>query len=264
MCIASKRKHFRRRTMANDQLLTGMIGAALVGASCAAPLPVVRLAPRDGNVAWIAGRAVTTQAEGGVRAAAAFEYQTGGTVGFRVEVQNDSPDTLDIDPRGMSFRTCPTEQRCAASQPVVDPEQMLIALDEARSEEEASAANTRAADSALLFLSIASDVADINRGHGQHAGDATTLAAVNLKSSETASQSRLALIDSQKIAWSTSTLRRTTLPPGHGAAGLVFVPLDRDAQYVWLHVRAGAHDFWFPFQQSVVTASSLRNESAAE
>jgi hypothetical protein len=208
--------------------------------------------PHDKNVTWVAGLAMTERSEDGVRAAVAFERQDGHGVGFRVEVKNDGTAPLVIDPRDMAFVTCATETECSARDTVVDPEAMLLALDLARSREQSQAQTRAAADTALLFLAITADVAAVSKGHYRHAGERTALAGINLEATAAASEQRIANLDAARAAWATSTLRRTTLPQGGGAMGLVYVPLNQKAHYVWLDVRAGAHDFWFLFEQAIV------------
>src|SRR5262245_62138986 len=91
--------------MPTAKLFFSVIGASLCGAGCATPLPVVRLAPRDANVTWVAGRAVTVRSEQGIRVAAAFERQAGRAIGFRVELENGSDAALVVDPSEMQFTT---------------------------------------------------------------------------------------------------------------------------------------------------------------
>ena len=70
-----------------------MLAAIVFGVSvagCATPRPVVRLAPAGGEVTWVAGRAVLSKQQSGVRVAAAFEHQDGDTLAVRVEIANDS------------------------------------------------------------------------------------------------------------------------------------------------------------------------------
>lgn len=244
--------------------LLGMGGASLLAAACTTPLPVVRLMPHDANVTWVAGRAVTTRDKGGIRAAAAFDRQDGRAVAFRVEVENDSGEALVVDPNDMLFVTCVAAANCSERKPVVDPEQVLVALDQARSRTEAQASDSAAGNSALVFLAVTSDLSSIGRGHDHHAGERTALAAGNLRTSELTSEQRLASIASAKEMWSTTALRRTTVLAGHGAAGLVYVPLDPGARYVWLDVKAGRHDFWFTFEQAITPERREHEEERAE
>jgi hypothetical protein len=56
-------------------------------------------------------------------------------------------------------------------------------------------------------------------------------------------------IDAQQAIWSTAALRKTTLPPGRGTSGFVFIPIDPKAHYVWLQVYQGPRKFEFRFRQ---------------
>ena len=234
------------------KLMCGRVATVWLAAGCATPLPVVRLMPQDKNVTWVAGLAMSERSEGGVRAAAGFERQDGHGIGFRVEVRNEGAAPLVIDPRDMVFVTCTSQTVCSGRDTVVDPEAMLLALDEARSHEQAQGQTLAAADTALLFLAITADVAAISKGHYRHAGESTAWAGTNLAATAAASAQRIANLDAAKEAWASSTLRRTTLLPGGAAEGLVYIPLKEEAHYVWLDVRAGAHEFWFSFEQAIV------------
>jgi hypothetical protein len=49
-----------------------------------------------------------------------------------------------------------------------------------------------------------------------------------------------------------AALRRTTLFPGQGLAGLVYVPVDETTTTLWLCMKAHDRSVWFPFQQTVM------------
>jgi hypothetical protein len=231
--------------------LLPIVVLGFAAAGCALPRPIVRLYPAGSDIVWVSGRAVVEHAEGGIRAAAAFDHQNGDTVAFRVEIQNDSAERIEIDPKHMQFVTCFAGSSCSARQSAFDPEQVLMALDQERSQEEAKAVNSQVAGSALIFLSATADVASVARGHTRDAGERTALAGIALDSSVNGSEQTLARIDSERVTWATAALRRTTLLAGHGVAGLVYVPLAAKAEYVWLDVPAGGRDFWFRFKQTV-------------
>jgi hypothetical protein len=216
------------------------------------PQPVVRLTPVGENIAWIAGRGVVVaKAADGVRPAAAFDHQDGETAAFRVEIENDSAARMDVDPKDMQFTTCVTAPHCRPRARVIDPERILLALDQERASETASATNAAVAGTALLLLRVTGDVAGAASGHDRNAGQATAAAADGLEGTMGASQQRLADLDAQRLTWSSSTLRRTTLLPGQGVAGWVFVPLVLEDREVWLDVWVNGHDFWFRFQQTI-------------
>src|SRR6188472_3490387 len=50
---------------------------------CATPGPLVTLTPAQAGVVWVAGRAVVSKEETGVRVATAFEHQDGATLALR-------------------------------------------------------------------------------------------------------------------------------------------------------------------------------------
>jgi hypothetical protein len=232
-------------------------GLILVGAlaGCATPGPLVTLAPRSSvGVVWVSGRAVVANEKEGVRVAAAFEQQEGDALGVRLEIENDTARPFEVGPEGVTFMSCPAidNATCQGSLGVVDPEGVLTGLDEQRAQTSADAANSQALYGTMVFLSAVGDVASIANGHA-HATTGLQTAAVAENGQAAAAQSSDALSSfaSQRQLWSDVALRKNTLVPGHGTAGLVFIPIDLKAHYLWIHVRAGGQIFPFGFQQLV-------------
>jgi hypothetical protein len=228
--------------------------AGLSGAGCATPGPLVRLTPASPTVVWVAGRASVAQEEAGIRVAAAFDHQDGPTFGMRVEVQNTTEQNLDVNPHEFTFTTCRGSgvETCGATRRVVDPEEVLAALDERQSREQADAANSQAFLGTMVILSAVGDIASVASGHAdRHTGE-NTLATANLMDSDAAARNTsLASIAVQQQVWSDEALRRNTLFPGRGTGGRIYMPIDLDARLVWLHVRTGGRVFSFPFRQTV-------------
>jgi len=250
--------------MRSRDYLLGSIVFALLVAGCATPHPVVRLAPAGGEVTWVAGRAVLSKQQSGVRVAMAFEHQDGDTLAVRVEVANDSEAKLEVGPRDVFFATC--QQRalgsCGASQRVIDPEAALMALDVGASREAAAAANDAAFYTPLLVMSAVTDVASVASGKGDSTTGLHTAALANQRDADEARHNTaLASYASQRDMWSNAALRRNTVQPGRAQGGMVFVPIDLAARYVWIQLRAGPRTFAFQFEQTVMdipTATSPR------
>jgi hypothetical protein len=233
-----------------------VVSLIVIGTSfgCATPGPIVRLYPNAGAVLWVAGRASVVREEGGIRVATAFEQQDGGAIGIRVEVENGTEANLDLDPREFTFTVCRNSglDTCGLTQRVIDPEAVLASLDVRQSRERASASNSQGLLGALVLLSAVGDVATVGSRHADHGAATNTVATASLMESDKAAHdSSLASIGEQKAMWSNEALRRNTVLPGSGAAGLVFMPTALDAGIVWLHVRTGGHTFSFPFRQVV-------------
>ena len=72
-----------------------------------------------------------------------------------------------------------------------------------------------------------------------------------MQSNAAAHDSAQASFGERRQIWSNQALRRNTLDPGQGASGLVFLPIDLRAGYVWFNVRLAGAVFQFPFQQVV-------------
>jgi hypothetical protein len=221
---------------------------------CATPGPVVRLNPPGDDVAWVAGRGVLARDQAGIRVAAAFDHQDGDRLGVRIEVQNDTEEAFVVSPHDVTFMACTRREHasCGYSYPVVDPEGMLLALDAQRSRERADAANEQAAYVPLLMLSLAADVASLGSKQGhRRSGLHTASIGTQMQVSAAQRQTALLSIEEQRAVWSNGAFRRTTVTPGGGAAGLVYLSIDPKARYLWLHVRAGGQVFPFGFEQRV-------------
>jgi hypothetical protein len=241
-----------------------VIVAALTG--CATPSPLVRLYPRSPDVVWAAGRASVTREQAGVRVAAAFDHQDGPNLGMRVEVENGTEGKLEIDPHEFTFNTCrgPEISSCGIPQRIIDPEGVLLALDERQSREQANAANSQALLGTLVILNAVGDVASVASGHADaHTGEGTVAAAALMQADAVARDSSQSSIASQHAMWSNEALRRNTLFPGRGTGGRVYIPIDLQAQIVWFHVRLNGQVFSFPFQQTVTRLSQPRAPAPA-
>jgi hypothetical protein len=234
---------------------------ATASLACATPAPLVRLHPKAGEVVWVSGRASVMRAERGVRVAVAFDHQDGAALGLRVEVENQTEANLNVDPREFRYTACRGVQptSCAPAGQVIDPERVLLTLDERRSRERADAANGQAVLGTMVILSAVGDAATIASGRAtRNTGTGTVAAASLMQSDAAARNSSLSSIAVQQAIWSNEALRRNTLFPGRGTAGRIYLPIDIDARIVWLHVRTGGRVFSFPFQQIVTDVGAAQ------
>jgi hypothetical protein len=243
-----------------------LIVIAAVAVGCATPGPLVRLYPSVPDVVWVSGRATVTREQGAVQVAVAFEHQDGPTLGLRVEVQNGSAAALDVNPSEFTFTTCSDLglDTCGLTARVIDPEQVLLALDERQSRERADAINSQRGYTALVILSAVADTATLASGHSDsHTGEGTLAAATAGEVDANARETHLASIAAQQGVWSNEAFRRNTLVPGRGAGGRVYIPIDLKARIVWLHVRTGGHVFSFPFRQTVTQLTPTTSTASA-
>src|SRR4051812_35178989 len=140
--------------------------AAPVVLGCAVPSPLVRLYPNSPAIFWVSGRATVAREDGGVRVAVAFEHQNGGALGLRVEGQNGTDGQLDVDPHEFTFTACATAglEACAPTKRVIDPEQVLAALDVKLSRDQADATNSQALLGTLVILNAVGDIVTVAGG----------------------------------------------------------------------------------------------------
>lgn len=228
----------------------------LLGAGCAStPSPVIRLAPRGEDAVWVAGRAAVTRIKNGVRVAAAFERQDERLLALRVEIDNGSSGTLDVDPNGMTFTTCSGDDKksCRSGDTVVDPEEMLFKLDARRSRQQAEARDDRAARGPLILLGGVGDIANATGGHLTSNAETEELAG---KQDAERHQDAVSRIEREKELWSNVALRHTTLRPGQAMSGMVYLPINKKARFVWLQIAFGDLVFPFCFQQTLIPIAS--------
>jgi hypothetical protein len=231
-------------------LLLSILAAALLF-GCATPAPLVRLHPNTGeDVFWMSGRAAVKKQSGGVHVAAAFEHQLGKRLGLRVEVRNGSGERIEVNPDRFSFVTCAGEDdsSCSDYKGVIDPEEVIDSLDARRSRVAADAADDRAFNTAMVFLSAVGDVAGAASGSPRRSD---TFDIINHGDIVDAGHHRtLSDIAARRTLWADAALRRSTLDPGDGVAGFVYIPYRKQARYVWLQVNAADRDFTFCFRQT--------------
>ena len=244
------------------RVFAALLALLLAGAAtgCATPAPLVRLEPRDAaDVVWVAGRAAIAAGRAGVRVATAFERQHDNVLGLRLEIENRTNAAFEVSPEDVTFTTCTGAaiETCSSPLRVTDPEATLQALDENQSREEASGKNQQVFATTLVLLSFAADVGSLasGRGGGDRGGNTTGLSTLALSSNALALEAQhgrnLQSGAWAREVWSNVALRRSTLAPGRGVAGLVYVPVDLKAQFVWLKVWAGGQRFDFGFKEIV-------------
>ena len=240
-------------------LLVGFATAALAG--CFAPEPVLRLTPLSHEVVWSEGRAAQVKANNIARVAVAFEreWTLAGhpLVGFRVEIQNVSADPFLVVPARFYYAVCSRSangkgRACQPAHPAVNPEQILLNLDIEHARNQAGAANEEALGGALLFLDLAAGMANAAKGNPRGLGAAVTGAAVSssiLSSASADGNAEAANYEFVRTNWSSTALRKTTVLPGKGAAGIVFINRQLDAHEIVLAVRIDDEALDFPFEQ---------------
>lgn len=233
-------------------LLVLPLSAAAYLSACATALPVVRLTPESRDVVWQSGLGIVSAETGGVRVATAFAYQQGPLLAVRVKVENQSQEVITVEPAMLSFSTC--KAACSERAPVVDPERMLVAIDLEKHQHSAQAQNDAALGETLVFLNVVSAIGSAASGSGRQAAIAASNAAVVAAETNVAvagHQMARSALDTQRATLSSEALRITTLAPGQGTAGIVFLPANFGAQAVNLYLDLPRRAFEFRFGQRV-------------
>lgn len=247
---------------ASPRLVLLVITVAASAVGCATPQPLVRLDPRGTkDVVWVAGRAVVAKERGGVRVATAFEVQDGSMLALRLEIENQLPQPIEVSPSDFTFVKCATaaDDSCVGAFSIIDPEQVLAALDERQSRERADAANEAALNTSLVLLSAVGDVASIaSRRPHPTTGLRTVALAEQGQAAAARADATIASLGTARATWSNVAFRRTTIAAGAGAGGLIYLPIDVKAQFVWLYIRAAGQEVPFGFRQTVRELNSTR------
>jgi hypothetical protein len=233
-----------------------LLSLAAACAGCFVPSAVVRLYPDDPGAVWRDGRGIINRQSPDCRMAVAFDHLADDKIVLRLEAQNMGARPLDLDPLQLAFTTCTGPHVCAPPRRVLDPEAALIALDQAQARERASQENAAVVGGALLLLDTAAAVSSVASGKPGHAAAFMEQGAATVALTSAASNGAQANIDRMQIEkqnWAAVALRRTTLFPGQGLAGFVYLPIDPAADKVWLRVHlVGLDEVWFPFKQVVI------------
>ena len=231
--------------------------AVLATAGCMMPEPVLRLTPLSDNVVWAGGMAAVVKQAKAARVAVAFAREHDGKVGFRVEIENTSPVPILIDPARFYYAACNrsadgASRTCQPSRLAFNPEQVLLDLDIQHSRQEASTANAETFAGAMMFLDLTLGVAGAASGnrHAAMAGlDGADHSAQALDAISAEGQQQASTYEMERASWETAAFRKSTIPPGHRVAGLVYVDRHLAANEVSLQIRIGDEILDFPFKQ---------------
>jgi hypothetical protein len=231
---------------------TVLLGLPLVlAAGCVTAEPIVRLEPMATNAVWAAGRYVEAQEKGGVQVAAAFDHRDADRIAFRVEIRNDSERTMDVGPDAMTFHRFEDEE-WSSELGVIDPGEVIADIDAQRARERADADRDNLALFPLLLLSAVTDVATVASGHADaRTGRPTAALASEMDQRSARADNAVDHLGGEQALWMNAGFRRTTIPPGGSAAGLVCIPFRKNVRFVQLNVWAGNHAFRFMFKQYV-------------
>ena len=231
----------------------------LAASACVTAQPVVRLTPRSADVKWVQGRGVVVQEHEGVRVAVAYDRNLDERIAFRLEVVNQSPNAVLVDPRHLVCSYCSLyphgaigfEQACPQRIAFVDPESQALAVEVAQAHAEASHQNQQAWNTGMLFLGVVTDVAHASKGRSSNS---SALVAATMSANESQHEQSQIHYGSELQFWQEATLRRTTLGTGESTAGLVLVQQRPNVPLVILSVVVGGKHFRFDFDQMTVNA----------
>jgi hypothetical protein len=234
---------------------------AIDASGCAFAQPVLRLTPRSKDVVWVGGTGMVRQETKNMRVAMAFAREENGMPGFRVEVQNLSPDTVVIEPSAFSYIYCnripgAADATCGLRLLAVDPESMLLELDMQRSRQKAENANDQSFHATMMLLELTAGLAGAGKGRPNGGIPLATIEGQALNAAADREKLQASGYDLERENWATGSFRKSTLFPDKAAAGLVFIERNLKATEVWFLVQVGGDKLFFGFDQVVYSARS--------
>lgn len=216
------------------------------------------LRPASGDIAWIEGREVTRVEKNGVVLVASYEFEDPNHLVLDVEIKNRTAAPLLVDPN--DFFYFPFESKgdtlrnkynhfYASTYRAADPEQKIeqATLDIKRQKQRLIASSIL--NGVLLAATIASDIHSSNRNDRSWVHRANNRYA-HAQAYNFIIQKQIADVHLQKARteqlqhergnWQEMALRKTTLPVGESVRGLLFLPKDSRASYLWLNYETPA------------------------
>ncbi|NBB17894.1 hypothetical protein GVN20_00870 [Runella sp. CRIBMP] len=216
------------------------------------------LRPASGDIAWIDGREVTRVEQNGVVLVASYEFEDPHHLVLDVEIKNRTTAPLLVDPNDFTY--FPFEEKgdtlrkktnspYSATYRATDPEQKIeqATLEIKRQKQRLVAASIF--NGVMLVATIASDI------HSSNRNDRSWQQQANNRYNHAQAynfiiQKQIADVQLQKIRtdqlqheranWQDMALRKTTLPVGESVRGLLFLPKDTRASYLWLNYETPA------------------------
>lgn len=232
--------------------LTFLLCASLVWLASCTP-NFYHLRPASGDIAWIEGREVTRVEQNGVVLVASYEFEDPHHLVLDVEIKNRTTAPLLVDPNDFTyfpFGEKGDTLRKKSSSPyastyrATNPEQKIeqATLEIKRQKQRLVAASIF--NGVMLVATIASDIHSSNRNDRswqQRANNRYNHAqAYNFIIQKQIADVRLQKIRTDQLQheranWQDMALRKTTLPVGESVRGLLFLPKDTRASYLWLN-----------------------------
>lgn len=232
--------------------------ASAVASACAyAPEPVVRLSALGSNLPYVNGEPVAAMQQDDVRVAVAFAGEREGLLAIRVEVANEGTEAFTFEPTQTYYRALAHARDAAAPDswhPIVNPEELLLAHDLARSREKADQQSAEDTGAVFALLGVVGTTASLASGNRRAAAaQAHHAAATSARYQQRAAnhEARAQIHATERMILAGELLRRSTVIPGQAIAGTVYLKPDPSATRVWLAVRARRAWFRFPFAQAV-------------
>lgn len=215
--------------------------AVILLASCATPRAVIRMNPVSENVRWNYGQAFASDTITGIVVEAAFDRSTPEYNIFDVSVINRSNMNYVVDPANFSFQETRYDEGPANVYRALDPENMLLAIDQKESKDEADAKNAAigavvvagAVVATAAIVAANADDVEVRHHHHRHADPGIMVATPIILDGMDEPMPTMTEAERRRDMWMNGTVRKTTLEPGYRIDGKVYFPrFEKPATYV--------------------------------
>jgi hypothetical protein len=202
------------------------------------PLLVYRLEPKNDNTIWFWGKEYQQFKENEIEIIIAFSEQYENYLVFDLSIASSSDKQTLIKPE--EFYCIPKRIlekvnfiKVMDTIWAIDPEQALLALDKAKSRENAQYATARANDALGSLFKLTIDIATIGQQKTNEEIQREELEdqreELNRLNTEISHNSSIKNINNIRDLWSTEAIRKTTLFPKYSIHGLIFFPIHKYA-----------------------------------
>lgn len=217
--------------------------AVVLLASCATPRAVIRMNPVSENVRWNYGQAFASDTITGIVVEAAFDRSTPEYNIFDVTVINQSNMSYVVNPANFQFQEVRYDDGPINIYRALDPENMLLAIDQKESKDEADAKNAAigavvvagavVATAAIVAANSNDTEVHHHRNHYRHADPGIMVATPIFLGGTDEPMPAMTEAERRRDMWANGTVRKTTLEPGYRIDGKIYFPrFEKPATYL--------------------------------
>jgi hypothetical protein len=233
--------------------------------SACTPAPVLRLTPVaqvGASQDWHEGQRNVWRDDGQIHAEVNVAWVRHDRLVFAVRFHNAGDSPVLISPERFYYQPVtgpgPDAPPCGSTALALDPERVLLDLDEAEVRADADRETDMAVTGVLALLDVVTSVASAVSDEADASNASTAEEDYEdvdwlweFAEIDAEHDSKVAAIESQREHWSREVLRKTTLYPGESIGGLVHFATSPKARYLRVVLAVGQEESTFLFRQTV-------------